>query len=222
MEATKFNALGIASTKDMTSFKIGAKMCSVTFRVKANVPRSFPVTRTHIKGTNNCVTSNQRLSKLSNHQRKEDPKTKISERFRCAAFFSALRSSLLVSEVWPETRRVAVVVPGTCASLVEISSILVAKRKVTERRSQHEKASEMHKDGHKRRHESPENIGANHVKCVTINICKRPDFLRHFAIMHRSNSEAKEHSEETEFRRNSRIQPRRKTDMDMQHVDINA
>ena len=71
MEATKFNALGIASTKDMTSCKIGAKMCSVTFRAKTNVPRSFPVTRTNTKGKNNCIISNQRQSNLSNHQRND-------------------------------------------------------------------------------------------------------------------------------------------------------
>ena len=95
MEATKCNALGIASTKDMTSFKIGAKMCSVTFRAKTNVPKSFPVTRTNTKGKNNCIISNQRPSNLSNHQRNDDPQTKINERFRFAAFFWARRSSLL-------------------------------------------------------------------------------------------------------------------------------
>ena len=92
MEATKFNAQRIASTKDMTSFKIGAKMCSVTFRAKTNVPRSFPVTRTHIKGTKNCTISIQSLSRLSKHLREQDPKTKIRERFRLAAIFWALRS----------------------------------------------------------------------------------------------------------------------------------
>ena len=92
MEATKFNAQGIASTKDMTSFTMGANRCSVTFRVKASVPRSFPVTKTHMKGTKNCTISMQSLSRHSKHLRKEDPKTKIKARFRLAAFFWALRS----------------------------------------------------------------------------------------------------------------------------------
>ena len=79
MEATKFNAQGMASTKHMTSFTMGANRCSVT--------------KTHMKGTKNCRISMQSLSRHSKHPRKEDPKTSIKARFRLAAFFRAFRHS---------------------------------------------------------------------------------------------------------------------------------
>ena len=174
----------MATTKEITTPKHGAKRCRLTFRTKTNVPRSFPVNRTNTKGKKSCIVSSQRQSILSNHRRNDEPKAKIKARLCLAAFCWARRSSFLDAEVARATWLVDVFVSVRY-------STLEAKRTTTERRRQHPKPSAMHKDGHRNKHKIPENAGPNKRPLVTSNICKRKDLMRPFAATHESKSEAK-------------------------------
>ena len=159
----------MATTKEITTPKHGAKRCRVTFRTKTNVPRSFPVNRTNTKGKKSCIVSSQRQSILSNHRRNDEPKAKIKERLCFAAFFLARRSSCLDAEVVRATWLVDVFVS------VRYSTVEV-RRTTTKRRSQQAKPSAMNKDGQRTKHKIPENAGPNKRPLVKSNIRKR-----HFA-----------------------------------------
>ena len=93
IKATRLKVLGMATTKENTTPKNGAKRCGVTFRMETNVPRSFPVNRTNTKGKNSCIVSSESQSILSNHRRNDEPNAKIKERRCFAIFFCALCSS---------------------------------------------------------------------------------------------------------------------------------
>ena len=164
----------MATTKEITTPRHGAKRCRVTFKTKTNVPRSFPVNRTNTKGKKSCIVSSQRQSILPNHRRNDEPKAKIKERLCFAAFFLARRSSCLDAEVVRATWLVDVFVS------VRYSTVEV-KRTTTKRRSQQAKPSAMNKDGQRTKHKIPENAGPNKRPLVTSNICKRKDLMRPFA-----------------------------------------
>jgi hypothetical protein len=184
IEATRLKVLGMATTKEITTPKHGAKRCRVTFRTETNVPRSFPVNRTNTKGKKSCIVSSESQSILSNHRRNDEPKAKIKARLCFAAFFWARRSSFLDAEVARAT--------GLVDDFVSIRySAVRIKRTTTKRRSQQAKPSAMNKDGQRTKHKIPENAGPNKRPLVTSNMCKRKDLKRAFAATHESKSEAK-------------------------------
>ena len=116
-EAMIFKVVGMATTKDMTTPKHGAKRCRVTFRMETNVPRSFPVNKTNTKGKNSCIVSSESQSILSNHRRNDEPKAKIKARFFLAASFRVRRAVLLASELIFATETLEVTAPSTCSVL---------------------------------------------------------------------------------------------------------
>ena len=90
IKATRLKVLGMATTKEITTPKHGAKKYRVTLRTETNVPRSFPVNNTNTKGKKSCIVSSESQSILSNHRRNDEPKAKINARLCFASFFCAL------------------------------------------------------------------------------------------------------------------------------------
>ena len=171
IKATRLKVLGMATTKEITTPKHGAKKYRVTLRTETNVPRSFPVNNTNTKGKKSCIVSSESQSILSNHRRNDEPKAKIKARLCFAAFFWARRSSFLDAEVARATGRVDVFVS------VRYSTMEV-KRTTAKRRSQQAKPSAHNKVGQRTKHKIPANAGPNNKPLVMSNSCKRQDLTR--------------------------------------------